>query len=130
MGKQYLAAVQRTDRLLGRILSTVAARPALRRHTLVVLTADHGGRGAAHYNASKLQNYRIPFMAWGPGVAAGRNLYALNPSFDSPGDSRANYRGKQPIRNADIANVVTDALDLPPGPWCRVRNPRTLNLFR
>ena len=52
-------------------------------------------------------------MAWGPGVAAGRNLYALNPSFDSPGDSRANYRGKQPIRNADIANVVTDALDLP-----------------
>ena len=55
---------------------------------LVLLTADHGGSGAAHYAADKLKNYRIPFMAWGPGVPAGRDLYALNPSFRSPGASR------------------------------------------
>jgi hypothetical protein len=130
MSKQYLAAVQRTDQLLGRILKTVAARPSLRRHTLVVLTADHGGRGAEHYNASKLQNYRIPFMAWGPGVAAGRNLYGLNAGVRSPGARRTSYRGKQPIRNADIANVVTDALDLPRVPGAEFDRPRTLNLFR
>jgi Type I phosphodiesterase / nucleotide pyrophosphatase len=131
MGKDYLAAVQRTDRLVGRILKTVAARPALRRHTLVLLTADHGGRGsAAHYVPGKLENYRIPFIAWGPGVPAGRNLYGLNPKFDSPGDSRTDYRGKQPIRNADIPNVVTDALDLPRVPGSEFDNPRILNLFR
>jgi hypothetical protein len=130
MGREYLAAVQRTDRLLGRILNTVAARPSLRRHTLVLLTADHGGSGAAHYTASKLQNYRIPFMAWGPGVAAGRNLYGLSPSFQSPGGSRTDYRGKQPIRNADIANLATDALDLRRVPGSEFDSARTLNLFR
>src|SRR5215207_8182831 len=58
MGGEYLDGVQRTDRLLGRILNTVADRADLRRQTLVLRTADHGGSGAAHYTASKLQNYR------------------------------------------------------------------------
>ena len=129
MGSEYLDAVERTDRLLGRILDTVADRPALRRHTLVLLTADHGGRGAAHYTASDPQNYRIPFMAWGPGVAAGRNLYGLNCSIEGPGGSRTSYRGKQPIRNADLANVATDALDLPRVPGSEFDSRRTLDLY-
>ena len=129
MGNDYLAAVERTDRLLGRIVNTVAARPALRRQTLVLLTADHGGSGAAHYTASKLQNYRIPFMAWGPGVPAGRDLYRLSSRVDSPGNRRTVYRGKQPIRNADIANVATDALDLPRVPGSEFDSRRTLDLF-
>jgi hypothetical protein len=130
MGPEYLDAVQYTDRLVGRILNTVAARPGLRRNTLVILTSDHGGRGAAHNGASRLQNYRIPFMAWGPGVAAGRDLYVLNPDLRSPGASRSSYRGKQPIRNADLANLVTDALDLPPVPGSEFDSPQTLNVFR
>jgi predicted AlkP superfamily pyrophosphatase or phosphodiesterase len=131
MGQQYLDAVERTDRLLGRILNTVAAQPALRRHTLVLITSDHGGSGGpTHRVPSELQNYRIPFMAWGPGVAAGRNLYDVNPSFSSPGGRRTSYRGKQPIRNADLANVATDALDLPRVPGSEFDIPRTLNVFR
>jgi Type I phosphodiesterase / nucleotide pyrophosphatase len=131
MGPQYLDAVERTDRLLGRILNTVAARPALRRHTLVLLTADHGGSGGStHYDPSNLQNYRIPFMAWGPGVAAGSDLYGLNPSFSSPGASRTSYRGKQPIRNTDLANVATDALDLPRVPGSEFDSSRALDVFR
>jgi Type I phosphodiesterase / nucleotide pyrophosphatase len=129
MSDRYLDAVKRTDRLLGRILNTVADRPALRRHTLVVLTADHGGRGPSHYNVKKLQDFRIPFMAWGAGVRAGRNLYGLNPTFRSPGSSRTNYHGKQPIRNGDLANLATDALDLPRVPGSEFDSPRSLNVF-
>jgi predicted AlkP superfamily pyrophosphatase or phosphodiesterase len=131
MGKQYLDAVEHTDRLLGRILDTVAARPALRRHTLVLLTADHGGSGGqTHYASNNLQNYRIPFMAWGPGVAAGRDLYDLNPDYRNPGASRSSYRGKQPIRNADLANLATDALDLPRVPGSEFDSSHALNVFR
>jgi Type I phosphodiesterase / nucleotide pyrophosphatase len=129
MGKEYLDAVEQTDRLLGRILNNVADRPGLHRHTLVLLTTDHGGEGATHYAADKLKNYRIPFMVWGPGVPAGRDLYALNPTFRNPGTSRTNYRGKQPIRNADLANLVTDALDLPRVPGSEFNSPRSLNVF-
>ena len=60
MGQEYLDAVQYTDRLLGRILDTVAARPALRGNTLVILTADHGGRGAAHSGASRCRITGFP----------------------------------------------------------------------
>ena len=69
-------------------------------------------------------------MAWGPGVEAGRDLYDLNPSFRSPGARRTSYHGEQPIRNADIANVVTDALDLPRVPGSEFDSHHTLNLFR
>jgi hypothetical protein len=130
MSQPYLAAVKRTDKLLGRILNTVADHPALRRHTLVILTADHGGRGASHYTASKLQNFRIPFMTWGAGIPAGRNLYGLNPTFRSPGSSRTSYSGKQPIRNGDLANLATDALDLPRVTGSEFDSPRTLDPFR
>jgi hypothetical protein len=129
MGPQYLGAVKRSDVLLGRILETVADHPALRRHTLVILTADHGGRGASHYAASKLQNFRIPFMAWGPGIPAGRDLYGLNATFQRPGNSRTSYGGRQPVRNGDLANLTTDALDLPHVPGSEFDNSRTLNLF-
>ena len=130
MGPQYIAAVKRTDVLLGRVLNTVDNRPGLRRHTLVLLTADHGGRGGSHYAAGKLRNFRIPFMAWGPGVPAGLDLYRLNPTFRSPGSSRTTYRGKQPIRNGDLANLATDALDLPRVPGSQLDSQRTLDLFR
>jgi len=129
MGKRYLTAVRQTDRLLGQLLNTIDARSALRRHTLVVLTADHGGKGGSHSTASRLTNYRVPFMAWGPGVAKGRNLYRLNSTYRSPGSARTSYGGKQPIRNGDMANLVTDVLDLPRVPGSQFNRRRTLNVF-
>ena len=84
MGQEYLDAVEHTDRLLGRILDTVADRPGAPPPYSRPPYRRPWGSGAAHYAASKLQNYRIPFMAWGPGVPAGRNLYGLNPDLSQP----------------------------------------------
>jgi hypothetical protein len=69
-------------------------------------------------------------MAWGPGVAAGRDLYDVNPDYRDPGVSRSSYRKKQPIRNADLANLATDALDLPAVPGSEFDRSRALNVFR
>ena len=130
MGKEYLSAVKETDRLLGTVLDTVAGKPSLKAHTLVLLTADHGGGGAKdHSNRLERQNYQVPFMAWGPGVAKGANLYTINSAFKSPKTGRPSYAGKQPIRNGDIANLATDALDLPTVPGSELNRPRKLNVF-
>lgn len=129
-GTHYLAAVKQADRLLGTVLATIAARPTLRRDTLVLITADHGGSGGSHSNRRRLQNYRVPFFAWGPGVAAGRDLYSINPARRSPGDSRTTYTGRQPIRNGDLANLATDVLDLPKVPGSEFNANQKLNVFR
>ena len=130
MGQEYLAAVEDTDRLLGTVLDTVAGKPSLKAHTLVLLTADHGGGGATnHANPLKRQNYQVPFMAWGPGVRKGVNLYAINSAFKTPRTGRPSYAGKQPIRNGDIANLAVDALDLPVVPGSELNRSRKLKIF-
>ena len=130
MSAAYLRAVRRSDRLLGRILSTVRSRPALRKHTVVALTTDHGGSGATHADARRVANYRVPFLVWGPGVAAGRNLYGLSRGYRGPGSARTTYRGRQPIRNGDLANLVTDVLDLPRVPGSTFNRRQRLDAFR
>ena len=82
--------------------------------TAIILTSDHGGRGADHSDATKLANYRIAFMVAGPGVAVGADLYDLNADdYRDPGTRRTTYRASvQPVRNGDLANLALDLLDL------------------
>lgn len=114
MSPAYVDAVQRTDHLIGTVLSTIEDHAALS-DLVVVLTADHGGKGASHSNQRKLYNYRVPFLVWGPGVQVG-DLYDLNPDYTDPGRTRPNYSGAQPVRNGDLANLSTDLLGLGPVP--------------
>ena len=132
MGSGYQQAVRRTDQLLGEILQTIATRPALRRQTMVILTADHGGDGPTHSTATEPANYRVPFLAWGPGVGvvAGRDIYRENRTYRSPGSKRPTYAGKQPVRNGDLANLATDVLDLPRVPGSQFDARQKLNVFR
>lgn len=115
MSEQYLAAVRRTDRLLGQVLAAIDANPLLKRDLVLVLTADHGFRPGStnHGQAARPANYKVPFLVWGAGVAKG-DLYALNPGdYRDPGTGRPAYRITQPIRNGDVANLATDLLGLP-----------------
>ena len=132
MEHHYLRAVEKTDRLIGTVLETIARDPKLRGSTVVLLTADHGGRldREGHSDPTDPANYRVPFLAWGVGVPAGEDLYTLNvEAYRYPGTGRPPYDGPQPIRNGDLANLVTDALDLPGTPGSQVNSEQRLTVF-
>jgi predicted AlkP superfamily pyrophosphatase or phosphodiesterase len=115
MSPEYLEAVRLSDQLVGSVLRTIRADPALEQRTTVILTADHGGpvNGLRHRDASLLANYRIPFLMWGRGVTRGADLYELSPSLVDPGDARVGYDGPQPVRNGFVANAAAELLGLP-----------------
>ena len=84
---------------------------------MVVVTADHGGLGPSHLDPRRYANFRVPFLVWGAGVAAGADLYAINPTYADPGKARVGYDAElQPVRNGDVGNLVLDVLGLPPIP--------------
>lgn len=116
MGPAYLRAVRRTDRRVGSIIDVLRTDPGYAGHTTVILTADHGGRGATHVDPTKVWDYRIPFVVWGAGVDPGTDLYDLNPDYADPGRARETYAGVQPVRNGDVANLALDLLGLPAVP--------------
>lgn len=115
MSRRYLEAVAATDAHIARLVRAVEADAELRREVVVVLTADHGGKGEDHFDPTRYADFRVPFLVWGPGIAPA-DLYALNPDRRAPGRSRTSYAGSQPVRNGDLANVVTGLLGLDPVP--------------
>lgn len=131
-GSPYLSAVQSIDADLGRIFGAIDASHLMAEHTTVFLTSDHGGTDSGHSVASVLTNFRIPFYAWGRGVAAGRDLYELNTERrQHPGDSQVPFDSSMPpIRNIDAANAACRQLGLPsiPGSSVNVDNDDALLL--
>jgi len=117
MSSQYLTAVRDVDTQLGRLLAVIDANPAIADGLSIVLTADHGGAagGKAHNSRTTLENYRIPFAAWGAGTAPG-DIYARNADFRNPGTALVTYKGVQPVRNANLANLAMELLGLGPVP--------------
>lgn len=110
--------VHYVDDYLADVFELVENDPTLVGHTAIILSADHGGSGTSHSNASLPADYTIPFFVWGPGVAAGADLYLLNlENRLDPGGGRPDYNAPlQPIRNGDGANLALDLLSLPAVP--------------
>lgn len=117
MGSAYLRAVVKLDALVGSVMATIRGTDRLRRSTVVILTSDHGGIPGtrSHEDQTRLDNHRVPFVVWGPGVDHA-NLYALNPERLDPGTGRPGFAGRQPVRNGDLSNLATRILGLGPVP--------------
>ena len=114
---EYMDAVRESDYLIGQVLTTIGRTAESLDHTMVVVTADHGGLGPSHLDPRRFANFRVPFLVWGAGVAAGADLYAINPTYADPGKARVGYDAAlQPVRNGDVGNLVLDVLGLPPIP--------------
>lgn len=129
MSSQYLAAVRDVDTQIGRLLAVIDANPAIADSLSIILTADHGGASGAkgHNSATTLENYRIPFAAWGAGTSSG-DIYVRNPDFRNPGTARVTYKGLQPVRNANLANLAMELLGLGPVPGSGIDAAQTLDV--
>ena len=112
---EYNNAIKAVDGYLGSIFNLVTTNAILKNQTVIILTADHGGKGTNHSDAADPCDYTIPFFVWGPCISKGYDLYALNPAVRlDPGTGRPNYTvSPQPIRNGDGANLTLRLLGLP-----------------
>ncbi|MCD6638895.1 MAG: alkaline phosphatase family protein [Nocardioides sp.] len=129
MSRAYLRAVRRVDALVGRVVRAVRSDAALRTSTAMILTSDHGGRGATHGDQRSYANYRVAFMVRGPGIPLGADLYALNPDYAAPGRTRPGYLAeRQPVRNAAVANLALDLLGLGPVPGSAINADQDLDV--
>jgi len=119
----WLYTLDTIDGWIGRIAKFANAAETGEPYDLVV-TADHGGIGSDHSDATSPINYTIPFYIVGPGLPPGTNLYArTGPRRADPGDTRPRYSAPlQPVRNADAADVITALLGLPPVPGSFMRD--------
>ena len=86
MSETYLLQLSRTDEEVGRLL---VALPA---NTVVILSADHGGRGASH-GRNIPEDTTIPWIIAGPGV-------------------RPNHALTQPVNTMDTAATAAYLLGL------------------
>lgn len=125
----YDAAVAAADAEIGRLVEAIAGDPDLADEMVVVVTADHGGMpGTRHHeDPAAPADYTIPFVAWGAGVAMG-DLYDLDPDYADPGSGRPSYDGPQPVRNGDVANLVTAVLGLPAVPGSEIGSDQDLDV--
>jgi hypothetical protein len=126
----YNTALMNVDGYLGSIFNLIENNPTLMGKTAIILTADHGGDGNDHSNASNPLDYTIPFYVWGPGVQPGADLYTLNADVRlDPGTGRPTYFDPvQPIRNGEAANLALDLLGLGAVPGSTLNSAQNLTV--
>lgn len=78
---EYFAAVHEVDALIGGLL-TALDDVEMGKSTLVIVTADHGGKGK-HHGGESMDELLIPWIARGPGVAHGRELASPVNTYDT-----------------------------------------------
>lgn len=132
LGPEYRDAVKKVNGYIGDLLSLAETDPEWKNRTVIILSADHGGRPGTknHGDADQPYNYTIPFLVWGAGVPQGADLYKLNPTTRTdPGDGRPPYAPTgQPIRNGDGGNLALKLLGLPAIPGSHINDKQDLSV--
>jgi predicted AlkP superfamily pyrophosphatase or phosphodiesterase len=78
---QYYKAVAEADRLIGLILQAIKDA-GIAGQTIVLVTADHGGKGKGHGGAT-MAEIEIPWIIAGPGVAPDKEITAGVNTYDT-----------------------------------------------
>ena len=112
----YQKAVRKVSRRIAAIRRGIDRQAEMKGTTLLVVTGTSGAQKTKGSSRTWVESYRVPMWVTGPGVPAGADLYALNPSLAYPGKDQVGYSGTQPLRIGDLANLITRTLGLPPVP--------------
>lgn len=114
----YAATLKSVDTQIGNIMRLAESNATLKGKTAIILTADHGGHGYTHGDTTNPLDYTIPFYVWGPSMATGSDVYAINTTSRTEPGSTQNppYTGSQPVRNGDAGNLAVNLLGLGPIP--------------
>jgi predicted AlkP superfamily pyrophosphatase or phosphodiesterase len=80
MSEEQLAAIGHTDECLAKLVEAIKATAPDR--TLLIISADHGGRGRGH-NGAREEDRLIPWIAWGAGVRPGHRIDAPVSTVDT-----------------------------------------------
>ncbi len=127
---EYEQALRDVDGWIGEILTLIDGDPLLA-DTVIVLATDHAGTGLEHNDETAAVNYTIPLYVWGSGVAAGSDIYTETGATRlDPGTAQPAYTDPvQPVRNADIANLALEALELNSVPGSVINPSQDLNVI-
>lgn len=79
---QYYQAVEKADRLIG-LIRQATVEAGIDKDTTILVTSDHGGVGKGHGGES-LAELEIPWIAYGHGIRAGRDVDQPINTFDTP----------------------------------------------
>ncbi|RYX83847.1 hypothetical protein EON83_12945 [bacterium] len=130
LGPEYRNAVKAVNGYLGDLFNLVTTDPEWKERTIIILSADHGGKPGTknHADATDPYDYTIPFLVWGHAIPKGVDLYTLNSvTRINPGEGRPLYGPTgQPIRNGDGGNLVLKLLGLPAIPGSHINNKQDL----
>jgi predicted AlkP superfamily pyrophosphatase or phosphodiesterase len=97
LSPEYFQAVAQMDGLIGELLQALTDA-GVRQQTVVIMTADHGGKGKSHGEAT-MDEIEIPFIIAGPGIKVAHEI-------------------KSPVNTYDTAATVAFLFGLtPPEAW-------------
>jgi predicted AlkP superfamily pyrophosphatase or phosphodiesterase len=77
---EYFQAVEQVDGLIGKVLDALDAA-GMRKQTIVIMTADHGGKEKSHGGAT-MQELEIPLILNGPGITSGHEIKSAVNTYD------------------------------------------------
>ncbi|WP_139983237.1 alkaline phosphatase family protein [Nocardioides litoris] len=126
---EYAAAVRSTDTRIGAVIQTTTRAAALEGRTLVVVVGTSGGEGRSNATPTRYAQFRVPFLAVGPGVAEGKGLYALNPAWRDPKSTQGTYTNGS-VQVGSVANLVLGALRLPALPGSSINPAQNLSVWK
>jgi predicted AlkP superfamily pyrophosphatase or phosphodiesterase len=103
---EYFHAVDQVDSLIGDLLAALNTA-GIRDKTVVLMTADHGGKGK-HHGEPSMEELEIPVIVAGPGIRQGEITKPVN-TYDTACTLAEIFGIKQP--EAWIGKPIAEALD-------------------